>query len=120
MEEAASLFGPADSASDPFGSIVTNSTDNLAASSTSHSSEHTLPETCEAEAGGDWFGSSSHFQAEGTQRPEYGWQSGSDVGDTGGHYNSPPHYGGSTASGFTYHQPPNPHVGGYVVSHDGE
>ncbi|KAI0006047.1 Sec23-binding domain of Sec16-domain-containing protein [Russula compacta] len=116
MEEAASLFGPADSASDPFGSIVTNSTDNLAASSTSHPSEHPLSETREAEAGVDWFGgSSSHFQAEGTQCPEYGWQSGGDVGDTGGHS---PHYGGSTASGFTYHQSPNPHVGEYVVSHD--
>jgi hypothetical protein len=122
MEEAASLFGPADCASDPFGSIVTNGSDDLAASSTSPPRELPLSETRDADTGNGWFDGSSghHYQAEGSLYPEYDWP-GSD--GAGGHYNSQPHYEGSTPSSFNYHQPLNSHVGDdlqYAASHDGE
>ena len=120
MEEAASLFGPADCASDPFGSIVTNGSDDLAASSTSPPSELPLSET-KADTGSGWFdGSSGHYQAEGSLYPEYDWPHSDDAA---GHYNSQPHYEVSTPSGFTYHQPLDAHVGDnlqYTGSHDGE
>lgn len=121
MEEAASLFGPADSASDPFGSIVTNGSDDLVASSTSPPSELPLSDTRKADAGSGWFnGSSGHHQAEGSLYPEYDWPSSDDAG---GHYNSQPHYEGLTPSSFVYHQPLNAHVGDnlqYTASQDGE
>lgn len=121
MEEAASLFGPADCASDPFGGIVTNGSDDLAASSTLRSSELPLPETRKADTGSGWFdGSSGHYQPEGSLYPEYDWPNSDDAG---GHYNSQPHYEGSTPSNFIYHQPLNPHVGDdlqYAASHEGE
>ncbi|KAH9997260.1 Sec23-binding domain of Sec16-domain-containing protein [Russula vinacea] len=119
MEEAASLFGPADCASDPFGGIVTNGSDDLAASSTLRSSELPLPETRKADTGSGWFdGSSGHYQPEGSLYPEYDWPNSDDAG---GHYNSQPHYEGSTPSNFIYHQPLNPHVGDdlqYAASHE--
>lgn len=122
MEEAASLFGPADSASDPFGSIVTNGSDDLVASSTSPPSELPLLDTRKADAGSGWFNGSSghHHQAEGSLYPEYDWPSNDDAG---GHYNSQPHYEGLTPSSFVYHQPLNAHVGDnlqYTAPQDGE
>ncbi len=120
MEEAASLFGPPDSASDPFGSIVTNGSDDHAASSTSPPNEHPLSETQKVDPGSGWFdGSSGHYQAEASLYPEYEWRSSDDAGS---HYNSPPHYEGSTPSGY-YHQSLNAHGGAnlqYTESHDGE
>lgn len=121
MEEAASLFGPADSASDPFGSIVTNGGDDLAASSTPPPSELPLSEALKADTGSGWLnGSSGHHQAEGSLYPEYDWPSGDDAS---GHYNSQPHYEGLTPSSFAYHQPLNANVGDtsqYTAPHDGE
>lgn len=123
MEEAASLFGPADPTLDPFGSIVTNGGDDHARGSTSPSSG--LSEAREADIGNDWLnGSSNHYQSEHSgslQHTEHNWHS-SD--DPGGHYNSQPNYEGSTPTSFTYyHQPPNTHVGDntqYMASHAGE
>lgn len=117
MEEAASLFGPPDSASDPFGSIVTNGSDDYT-SSTSPPSEHPLSETQKVDTGHGWFdGSSGHYQAETSLYPEYEWRNGDDAG---GHYNTQPQYEGATSS---HHQPLNAHGGDnlrYTASHDGE
>jgi hypothetical protein len=106
MEEAASLFGPADSASDLFGSIVTNGDDDLAGSSTSPPSELPLSDTREAD-------SSLH--------PEYDWRS----SDGAGHYNDnfQTQYEGSAPSILTDSQPMDPYVGDYLqhaASHNGE
>ncbi|KAF8503540.1 Sec23-binding domain of Sec16-domain-containing protein [Russula emetica] len=118
MEEAASLFGPPDSASDPFGSIVTNGSHDHAASSTSPPSEHPLSETQKVDTGHGWFdGSSGHYQAEASLYPEYEWPNGDDAG---GHYNTQPHYEGPTPSGF-YQQSLDAHGGDnlqYTASHD--
>jgi hypothetical protein len=120
MEEAASLFGPPDSASDPFGNIVINGSDDHAASSTSPPSEHPPSETQNVDTGRSWFdGSSGHYQAEASLYPEYEWRNSDDAG---GHYNTQPHYEGPTPSGF-YHQSLNTHGGDnlqYTASHDGE
>jgi len=117
MEEAASLFGPPDSASDPFGSIVTNGGDDHAASSTSPPSEHPPSETQNVDTGRSWFDSSSgHYQAEASLYPEYEWRNSDDAG---GHYNTQLQY---EASGF-YHQSLNARGGDslqYTASHDGE
>ncbi len=113
MEEAASLFGPADLASDPFGSIVTHGGDDLAGSSTSPPSELSLSNTREVDTGGNWYdGASSHYQPEGSLHPEYDWRSGNDAG----HYNFQLQYEGSTPSNFSDNEPPHP----YTASHDGE
>jgi hypothetical protein len=120
MEEAASLFGPPDSASDPFGSIVTNGGDDHAASSTSPPSQHPLSETQKVDTGHGWFdGTSGHYQAEASLYPEYEWRNSDDAG---GHYNTQPHNEGPTPSGF-YHQSLNAHGGDnlqYMAPHDGE
>jgi len=121
MEEAASLFGPPDSASDPFGNIVTNGSDDHAASSTSPPSEHPLSETQKAGIGrGQFDGSSGHYQAEASLYPaEYEWRNSDDAG---GHYNTQPHHEGPTTSGF-YPESLNAHSGDnvqYTESHDGE
>jgi hypothetical protein len=122
MEEAASLFGPADSASDPFGSIVTNGGDDFVASSTSPPSELPHSDTREANTGGNWHdGVSNHYQPEGSLHPEYDWRS----SDGTGHYsdNFQPQYQGSTPSNFTDSHPISPYVGDnlqYTASHDGE
>jgi hypothetical protein len=120
MEEAASLFGPPDSASDPFGNIVTNGSDDHAASSTSPPSEHPPSETQNVDTGRSWFdGSSGHYQAEASLYPEYEWRNSDDAG---GHYNTQPHYEGPTPSGF-HHQSLNAHGGDnlqYTASHEGE
>jgi hypothetical protein len=121
MEEAASLFGPADSASDPFGTIVTSGRDDPASSSAPPPSEPPVSETREADNGNDWYhGSTGYYQTEGPEHPEYDWQSG---GDTGGRYNSQPHSGGSASSGFTYYQQQSLHEGDnlqYGAAYDGE
>ena len=121
MEDAASLFGPPDSASDPFGSIVTNGSDDHNASPTSPPSEHPLSETQKVDTGHGWFdGSSEHYQAEASLYPEYEWQNGDDAGV---HYNAQPPYEGPTPSGFYHQQSLNAHGGDnlqYTASHDGE
>ena len=118
MEEAASLFGPPDSASDPFGSLITNGSDDHAASSTSPPSEHPLLETQKVDSGHGWFdGSSDNYQAESSLYPEYEWRNSDDAG---GHHNTQPHYEGP--SDF-YLQSSNAHGGGnlqYTALHDGE
>ena len=120
MEEAASLFGPPDLASDPFGSIVTNGSDDHAASPAPPPSEHPLSETQKLD-GSSWFdGSSGHYQAEASLYPEHEWRNSDDAG---GHYHTQPHYEGPTPSGFYHHQSLNAHVGDnlqYTASHDGE
>jgi hypothetical protein len=120
MEEAASLFGPPDSASDPFGSIVTNGSNDHAAISTSPPSEYPLLETQKVDGGHGWFdGSSGHYQAEASLYPDYEWPNNDDAG---GHYNTQPHYEGSAPSGL-YHQSLNAHGSDnsqYTASHDGE
>ena len=118
MEEAASLFGPPDSASDPFGSLITNGSDDHAASSTSPPSEHPLLETQKVDSGHGWFdGSSDHYQAESSLYPEYEWRNSDDAG---GHYDTQPHYEGSNDF---YLQSSNAHGGDnlqYTALHDGE
>jgi hypothetical protein len=122
MEEAASLFGPADFASDPFGSIVTNGGDDLTASSTSPPSELPHPDTREADTGGNWYDdASSHYQVEGSLHPEYDWRN----SDGTGHFsdNFQPQYEGSTPSNFTDSHPINPYMGDnlqHTASLDGE
>ena len=120
MEEAASLFGPADSASDLFESIVTNAGDDPAWSSTSPPNDVPRSETREGDIGSDWYdGASNPYQPEVSLHPEYVWQSSNDAG----HYNFQPHYEGSTPSNFADNQPHIPHVGDdlqYTASRDGE
>ena len=116
MEEAASLFGPADSGLDPFGNIVDNGSNDLA---DSVPNEPPLPEIHEVNSGGGWYNDpSGHYQSQGS---EYSWQS-SDV--VGAHYSSQPRYGESTSpSSLTYRQQPNIHEGEhsqYLAPHDGE
>ncbi len=122
MEEAASLFGPADSSLDPFGNIVGNGSDDLGDRTTFLPSEPPPPEAQEVNSGGGWYnGQSGHYQSQGSLHPEYSWQS-SDAAS--GHYNSQPRYGGSTSpSSLTYRQQLNLHEGDhsqYLTSHDGE
>jgi hypothetical protein len=121
MEEAASLFGPADSTSDPFGSIVGNVNDDLAESTTLSSTEPPLSETRDVDAGSTWFnGTSNHYQAEGSLHSAYSWQSSDDAG---GHYNSQPRYGASTPSNLDYSQQLNLQESDnlqHIASHDGE
>jgi hypothetical protein len=121
MEEAASLFGPADSASDLFESIVTNAGDDLAGSSTSPPSDIPRSETREGDVGSSWYdGASNPYQAEVSLHPEYAWQSSNDAG----HYNFQPHYEGSTpTNNLDDKQPYGSHVGDglqYTASRDGE
>jgi hypothetical protein len=121
MEEAASLFGPADSTSDPFGSVVGNGNDDHAESTTLPSSDSPLLETRDVHAGSVWLnGTSNHYQTEDSLHSMYNWQ-GSD--DAGGHYNSQPRYGASTSSSLSYGQQLNPHESDklqHIASHDGE
>ena len=119
MEEAASLFGPADSGLDPFGNIVGDGGNDLTDSATF---DPPLPEVQEVNSGGGWYNDQSgHYQSQGSLNPEYSWQS-SDV--AGGHYNSQPRYGESTSlSSLTYRQQLNIHEGEhsqYLAPHDGE
>ena len=120
MEEAASLFGPADSASDLFENIVTNTGDDLAWSSTSPSNDVPRSETREGDVGSNWFdGASNSYQADASLHPEYVWQSSNDAG----HYNFQPQYAGSTPGNFADKQPHSTHVGDglqHTASRDGE
>jgi hypothetical protein len=122
MEEAASLFGPADSASDPFGSIATNGGDDLAGSLSSPPTELPASNAQEADAGSNWYnGASSHYQAETSLHPEHDWRS----SDGTSHYsdNFQLQYEGSTPNNFTDSQPINPYMGDnlqHTASHDGE
>ncbi|KAH9079428.1 hypothetical protein EDB83DRAFT_1271951 [Lactarius deliciosus] len=120
MEEAASLFSPADSTLDPFGSIVGDGSDDLADRTTFLSNEPPPPEAQDANNGGSWYNDqSSHNQSQGSFHPEYSWQS-SDT--AGGHYDSQPRYGGLTSpSSLTYRQQSNLHEGDhsqYLALHD--
>jgi hypothetical protein len=122
MEEAASLFGPADSGLDPFGSIVGDGSDGIADRATFVPIEPPPSEAPQVHSGDGWYNDpSGHYQSQGSLNPEYGWQSG-DV--AGGHYNSQPRYGESTSpSSSTYHQQLNIHDGvhsQYLAPHDGE
>src|SRR6266404_7622758 len=107
MEEAAALFGSADSNLDPFGSIDGSGSDDLVESATFPPSEPSPPEIQEANSRGVWYnGQSNHYQSQGSLQ-EYSWQSGDDVN---GHYNSQPRYGESTSStNSTYPQQLNLH-----------
>lgn len=120
MEEAASLFGPADSASDLFESIVTNAGDDLAWSSTSPPNDVPRSETREGDVGSNWFdGASNTYQADASLHPEYVWQSSNDAG----HYNFQPQYEGSTPGNFADKHPHSTHVGDdlqHTASRDGE
>lgn len=120
MEEAASLFGPADSASDLFESIVTNAGDDLAWSSTSPPNDVPRSETREGDVGSNWFDdASSSYQADASLHSEYVWQSSNDAG----HYNFQPQYEGSTPGNFADKQPHSTHVGDglqHTASRDGE
>ena len=116
MEEAASLFGPADSGLDPFGTVVGNGSDDLGDGTTFLPNEPPPPEGQEG-----WYnGESGHYQSQGSVHPEYSWQS-SDA--AAGHYHSQPRYGGSTSpSGLAYQQL-SLYEGDhsqYLASHDSE
>jgi hypothetical protein len=121
MEEAASLFGSTDSASDPFGSIVGNGNDDLVEGTTLPSSELPLSETRDVDAGSAWInGTSNHYQAEGSLHSAYSWQSSDNAS---GHYNSQPYYGASPPSSLNYGQRLDPHGSDnlqHMSSQDGE
>ncbi|KAI0306558.1 Sec23-binding domain of Sec16-domain-containing protein [Multifurca ochricompacta] len=103
MEEAASLFGPADTTSDPFGSIVAHGGDDLTESTTLLSNEPPPLGERELNPGSDWLSvPSSHHQAHDSLHPEYDWRSGDN--DSSGHPNSQSHYGVSTPRGLTNRQ----------------
>ena len=120
MEEAASLFGPADSTLDPFGNIVGG--DSNSDRTTFLPSEPPPPEAQDVNSGGGWYNDQSgHYESQGPLNQEYNWQSSEAAG---GHYNSQPRYGESTSpNSLTYRQQLNLHEGEhsqYSVPYDGE
>ena len=122
MEEAASLFGPADPSLDPFGTIVGNSSDDLGDRTTFLPNQPPPPEAQEVDREGGWYdGESGHYQSQGSVHPEYSWQSGDAAA---GHYHSQPRYGDSTSpNSSAYHQQLSLHEADhsqYLASHDGE
>ncbi|KAI0273647.1 Sec23-binding domain of Sec16-domain-containing protein [Gloeopeniophorella convolvens] len=103
MEEASSLFGPADSSSDPFGNIVGASSD-IAEDTPFSSGEHPPPVVQHAQEQNTWTSDVSQHGQPQVSYVNYDWQ-GSSVG--GGRYSAGPNYEDFAPNGSAYYPQPN-------------